>query len=275
MNRTKEISKPWMSTTALLYTLSVGDWLSTLLVLAIGLYLDKQPSFERDIRPQLHDPAISYPHTPHHLQQVTTRGLWMLSAGLPFAAIVCTQLCRRCMHDLNQALLGLSSSLALALMLVCVVKNAVGRLRPDFLARCVPVDGECTGDLADVLEGRKSFPSGHTSLSFAGLAYLSWYLLGKLWMCRSLRWSGHLWRLLFCTSPCVLALWVGLSRIEDYWHHWEDVMVGCFLGNLCAFGMYFMRYPPTKQGGEPLVLRDMTGKRSPPEEDDPERNPFV
>jgi len=268
-----------MGAATVFYTFSVGDWLSTLLLWAVGLYLDAQPSFHRDIRPQLSDPAISYPHTPKDQQQVTTDGLWMLCAALPAASILCTQLFRRCAHDLNQALLGLASSLALALTLVCIVKNGIGRLRPDFLARCRPVEGSCTGDIASVLEGRKSFPSGHTSLAFAGLGYLSWYLLGKLWSCRSLRWSGSLWRLIICLLPWLLALWVGLTRIEDYWHHWEDVMVGCFLGNLTAFAMYRLRYPSVQQGGEPLVLIDSVssgkGKRSPPEEDDPERNPFV
>ena len=30
------------------------------------------------------------------------------------------------------------------------------------------VDGACTGAAADIMEGRKSFPSGHTALSYAG-----------------------------------------------------------------------------------------------------------
>ena len=74
---------------------------------------------------------------------------------------------------------------------------SVGRPRPDLIARCMAPLGStdhlqyglstveiCTNtNIFQLNDGFKSFPSGHSSLSFAGLGFLSLYLAGKM----------HLW----------------------------------------------------------------------------------
>ena len=60
--------------------------------------------------------------------------------------------------------------------------------------------------------------------------------------------------MLVASVPWVGALCVGLSRIQDYWHHWEDVLTGLLLGNLVAYTMYRLRYPLPSQGYEPYSL---------------------
>ena len=66
-------------------------------------------------------------------------------------------------------------------------KNAVGRPRPDLIARCIPEAGTpehklvtfsvCTQTNEHILqEGWRSFPSGHSSFAFAGLGFLSLYV---------------------------------------------------------------------------------------------------
>ena len=73
---------------------------------------------------------------------------------------------------------------ALALFLTDVFKNAVGRPRPDLIARCKPTKGTpghgfvtihvCTEpDRHTLHDGWRSFPSGHSSFAFAGLGYLA------------------------------------------------------------------------------------------------------
>jgi membrane-associated phospholipid phosphatase len=123
-----------------------------------------------------------------------------------------------------------------------VVKLLVGRPRPNFAARCWP-DGVrvgvpgvpvCSGEAHSVREGRKSFPSGHTSLATAGLAYLSFFLLATV-RPRAAADGGAAWRTTAALSPLLLAMWVGLTRVRDYWHHWSDVATGAALGACIAY----------------------------------------
>ena len=80
-------------------------------------------------------------------------------------------------------------------------------------------------------EGRKSFPSGHTSLATAGLGYLAFFLLANVRPTA----NGGAWRTVVALSPFFLAAWIGISRVRDYWHHWSDVATGAVLGATIAY----------------------------------------
>jgi diacylglycerol diphosphate phosphatase/phosphatidate phosphatase len=69
-----------------------------------------------------------------------------------------------------------------------IIKNTVGRPRPDLISRCRPQKGTpehelltisiCTQTNEHILqEGWRSFPSGHSSFAFAGLGFLTLYAL--------------------------------------------------------------------------------------------------
>ena len=64
----------------------------------------------------------------------------------------------------------------------------------------------------------KSFPSGHTSLSFAAAGYLQ-------------KRYGWQWGL----PATLVASVVGLSRVESKDHHWYDVVAGAALGEATAY----------------------------------------
>lgn len=63
--------------------------------------------------------------------------------------------------------------------------------------------------------------------SFAGLGFLSWYLSGKI---RAFDRQGHVAKLCLIFLPLLLAALIGVSRVDDYWHHWQDVFAGALLG---------------------------------------------
>lgn len=110
---------------------------------------------------------------------------------------------KRRLYCLNTAWLGLGLSLAAAILITDGLKNLAGRPRPDLLSRCnldpadidkytvgknnlldwhicknIGASGSVKGalDESDVRDGFRSFPSGHCSMSFAGLGYLSIWL---------------------------------------------------------------------------------------------------
>src|SRR4051794_24088854 len=68
------------------------------------------------------------------------------------------------------------------------------------------------------LSNRKSFPSGHTSVSFAAAASLQ---------------NRYGWKVGLPAQ--LLASFVGLSRVEARKHHWYDVVVGAGIGEASGF----------------------------------------
>jgi diacylglycerol diphosphate phosphatase/phosphatidate phosphatase len=263
---------------------SLGDWLTTLALFALGCWADTWPPFERALGPQLHDPSIAYPHTPPAAQRVPGWLLWRLTLALPPLLLLpaARWLGPRAVPRgalAAELLLGHLSSVALAFVAVCLAKAMVGRLRPDFLARCVPVAGACTGaDAAAIAEGRKSFPSGHSALAFSALAYVSLVWHAGLAARRTAR-AGGLWRLVAVAAPWTLAAYVALSRLQDYWHHWQDVLAGSLIGHAAAYAAVRHRLAARRGACLPVGLvplaydgcddapRDAPAKlhRSPPE----------
>lgn len=87
-------------------------------------------------------------------------------------------------HKAHVTILGFLVTVMLTSFLTDVLKNAIGRPRPDFISRCMPRKGTpgnvlvawtvCTQtDDHKLQDAWRSFPSGHSSFSFSGLGYLA------------------------------------------------------------------------------------------------------
>lgn len=73
----------------------------------------------------------------------------------------------------------------------------------------------------------RSSSNGKRAGSFAGLGFLSLYLSGKIQVFDR---KGHVAKLCVTFLPLLMASLVGISRVDDYWHHWQDVFAGGILG---------------------------------------------
>uniref|UniRef100_A0A6I8P1A3 Phospholipid phosphatase 1 n=1 Tax=Ornithorhynchus anatinus TaxID=9258 RepID=A0A6I8P1A3_ORNAN len=122
-----------------------------------------------------------------------------------------------------------------------IAKYSIGRLRPHFLAVCQPdwdkincsqgyiENFPCLGNPVRVNEGRLSFYSGHSSFSMYCMLFLALYLQARM--------KGDWARLARPTIQFGLvasSIYVGLSRVSDYKHHWSDVLTGLVQGAVVA-----------------------------------------
>ncbi|XP_075039677.1 phospholipid phosphatase 1 isoform X2 [Mixophyes fleayi] len=130
---------------------------------------------------------------------------------------------------------------AVSQSLTDIAKYTIGRLRPHFLDVCKPnwskincsagyiVDFVCEGDPVKSSEGRLSFYSGHSSFSMYCMLFLALYLQSRM--------RGDWARLIRPTVQfglVAVSIYVGLSRVSDYKHHWSDVLTGLIQGAIVA-----------------------------------------
>lgn len=228
--------------------LHLSDWIVLLLLVATTGVLGLVQPFHRFVAQDM----MSDLRYPVKGSTVPDWAVPVIAVVAPMAFILGIYIKRRNVYDLHHAILaGLLFSVLITAILTVAVKDAVGRPRPDFFWRCFPdgvpkynnVTGDviCHGKPGVIKEGYKSFPSGHASAAFAGLGFLSWYLAGKL---KAFDRRGHVAKLCIVLLPLLLATMVAISRVTDYWHHWQDVFAGGVLGLVVASFCYLQFFPP-------------------------------
>ncbi|KAM2487706.1 hypothetical protein ACFX1W_039602 [Malus domestica] len=229
------------------------DWLILLLLAAVDVTLNLIEPFHRFVGKEMMT-DLKYPF------QKDTIPFWAVpiyAVLLPVAIFLVYYICRKDVYDLHHAILGLFYSVLITLVITDAIKDAVGRPRPNFFWRCFPNgigiydpatnNCVCTGEKKIIKEGHKSFPSGHTSVSFAGLGFLAWYLSGKI---KVFDRRGHSAKLCIVILPLLCAALVGISHVDDYWHHWQDVFAGGLIGIVIASIFYLQSFPlPNQRDG--------------------------
>ncbi|XP_017240635.1 lipid phosphate phosphatase 2 [Daucus carota subsp. sativus] len=223
------------------------DWLMLLVLGVIVWMLNAVEPFHRYLSEEMLSPEIKYPFKDDTVPMFVVPVYAVL---IPCIIFITFYTSRRDVYDVHYAIMGILYSVLITAVVTDAIKDAVGRPRPNFFFRCFPdgkqvfqTDGDvmCTNLETKVIkEGYKSFPSGHTSWSFAGLGFLAWYLCGKI---KVFNGEGYAAKLCIVVLPYLAAALVGISRVDDYWHHWTDVFAGALIGSMVSALCYLQFFP--------------------------------
>ena len=182
--------------------------------------------------------SITNPDIMYQMRTEIVSYWWVLAAGFVIPpAVICgfTIMEKLSKFQIVSRISYYLFGLAITVVITEFLKLSVGRLRPDFLDRCKPdpLTLICAGNPKTVEDGRKSFPSGHSSTAI----YIGMFMIFWIWRIPK---SGKIFR----RSPVVMMIFVGIfcasayvaiSRLQQNVHHPTDVLGGSLIGLVIAY----------------------------------------
>ncbi|TIC02993.1 acid phosphatase/Vanadium-dependent haloperoxidase [Wallemia mellicola] len=232
------------------------DWIICAILLGLLYLINNVHGYWREF--DVNDVTIRHTYATEERVPMTLLGIIIGLIPLVCLVVLSTQWYRS-YTDLHHSILGFLLTISLTISTTTSIKVLAGRMRPDFIDRCQPTAGSVNADVGlstaaictqtdfNILQdGFRSFPSGHSSSSFALLGYFSFYLAGKMQIFDT---KGHTIKSWICWTPWIGAVLIAVSRTMDYRHHATDVIAGAIIGSFFAYVCYRQYYPHL---GEPL-----------------------
>lgn len=222
--------------------------------------------YQRPIPSQEIDGNIVYPfmyNVEEHGETVPFWGVGLASYGPALFQLGILYACKNAKtiygrgEMVHKTLCVYTMGVGLTQMICNLAKLYCGYFRPLFLYYCEPNGNmECTGDWGDEQQSRKSFPSGHASLTTCGMLLFSYFLVDTFGYSAYKRIVAaqspdtprskppRFVRIkeILCYTPTAIALWIAASRVHDDHHHPADVVGGCLLGGsvgTLVYNIYF------------------------------------
>ncbi|XP_034484877.1 phospholipid phosphatase 5 isoform X2 [Drosophila innubila] len=247
--------------------IDVVDVVLRIVIVLVFFKLETMTAFKREI----HAEELWLYKNPRRPDYIKGGDLLFLVIAVPLALTIIFYAFTRNRRDFWAASWAWTLAVCTNAIPTSMLKITVGRPRPDYFYRCFPdgimvlnetanalgssiLDFNCTGRLSEINEGRKSFPSGHSSFAFASFGFVAYYVGAKLHAFDA-RGRGQAWRLCIAVVPLIVAALVAVSRTCDYHHHWQDVTVGALIGLFTGYFSYRQYYPSifSTDAGTPFV----------------------
>lgn len=196
------------------------------------------------------------------LQEKVPNGALFISIGSLLAVDAGVDLAiRQDLHRTHAIIVGGAEAVLFASLTTEAMKLGFGRLRPDFRERwvraacagivtkpdaldCSIADDGFVIERKDLIDGMKSFPSGHASTSWAAATFVAMQIGSlHLWGASAERseWFQPVAGLLV-GSLAAGAGYVTLTRVSDNRHHLEDVAVGAGIGVASGMAAYLIHF---------------------------------
>ena len=238
---TVELSIPW----------TVAKWVVTISIFAV-MYLWGHFAMPYCRSFSWDDATIAHKHKPNTFPTASLFPIATIPAVLGLVMTVNPIFRRWKWYEFHEIVFMTMLSVALTSVLNDPLKMYAGRLRPDFLARLEAAGynrtfpNPATFDYCSLntdhtlRDGRQSFPSGHSSYSFAAMVLTSILLFNRLRVFSRTDWK--LGTMVVSLSPLVLCFIVAISRTRDNRHHFTDIAAGAALGTFSAFLSFFMHF---------------------------------
>jgi membrane-associated phospholipid phosphatase len=162
--------------------------------------------------------------------------------------------------EINAVLLFLFHATSFNFFVTELLKNYEGRLRPDFISRLhhegyfatnsSKVDFCSLAKTSPLIkDGRHSFPSGHSSISFFVCTCLTLYLCSRF---RAL-YNG-VFHVLACSSPMIVCVIISASRYRDNRHHPSDILAGGIIGFCSAYVSWIIHFVSVDEEKNRLIV---------------------
>ena len=186
------------------------------------------PSHKMDIPGGRNNPMNSYKNTSNTMPSILND---IISLTVPMVFIFFFSRNKRdSMNYLVTVSITFLFDYSCSAFLTEVFKLFAGRPRPNYWALV---------DEGHEIDAYKSFPSGHSSVVFSGMMFLSLLISGEL---KVFAGNGSLLRLCIALLPLVYACIIGITRTRDYWHNFDDVLGGTLLGCVVALVTYLTKF---------------------------------